>query len=144
MKEQLDEFAAFQDSQEMRRAYLVEITFKGRNDKGEWGLAPGAQAQSSMIYIIVMSFIPLCKVIGPFIFFNPFLLMVWGGTQTCRDYLLDVAIILRYWQRFGEHYFNWQSLSSTGPTGRWRMWARSGYDAECSTSRNKTVEGGDI
>jgi hypothetical protein len=32
-----------------------------------------------MIDIIVMSFIPLYKVIGPFLSFDSLLLMVWGG-----------------------------------------------------------------
>jgi hypothetical protein len=50
-KKQLDEFAAFQNNQGMRRAYLAETTelaYKGRNERGEWGLA----LQASMIYII--------------------------------------------------------------------------------------------
>jgi hypothetical protein len=49
-----------------------------------------------MIDIIVMSFIPLCKVIGPFIFFDPFLLMMWGGLRLAVTIFLRVAIILRY------------------------------------------------
>jgi hypothetical protein len=52
---QLDEFAAFQDSQGTQRAYLVEtaeLVFKGRNKHGEWGLALGSQAQASKIDII--------------------------------------------------------------------------------------------
>jgi hypothetical protein len=62
MKKKPDEFAAFQDSRGTRRAYLAETaetTFNGKNDKGELGLALEAPAQSSMIDIIRMIFIPL-------------------------------------------------------------------------------------
>jgi hypothetical protein len=51
-KKQLDEYSAFQDSQETRRAYLAEtkkLAYIGRNERGEWGLALGAQAQSSTV-----------------------------------------------------------------------------------------------
>jgi hypothetical protein len=49
-KKQLEEFAAFQDSQETQKAYLAETAESanmGRNGKGEWGLALGTQAQLS-------------------------------------------------------------------------------------------------
>ncbi len=81
-KKHLDEFATIQDSQGKRRAYLAEtakLAYNERNEKGEWGLALGAQAQSLMIDIIGMNFIPLYKVIGPFIFFVSLSPMVWGG-----------------------------------------------------------------
>ncbi len=54
-KKQLDEFAAFQDSQRTRRAYLAEtakLAYNSGNERGEWGLAFRAQAQSSMNDII--------------------------------------------------------------------------------------------
>jgi hypothetical protein len=45
-KEQLEEFATFQDSQGTRKAYpLAEtagLAYMGRNEKGEWGLAGGS------------------------------------------------------------------------------------------------------
>jgi hypothetical protein len=41
-KQQLDKFAAFQDSQGSRKAYLAELAYIGQNKKGEWGLALGA------------------------------------------------------------------------------------------------------
>jgi hypothetical protein len=47
-KKQLDEFVAFQDSQNMRMAYLaktVKLTYNGRNKRWQWGLALGSQAQ---------------------------------------------------------------------------------------------------
>jgi hypothetical protein len=61
-KKQLDEFSAFQDSQGTRKVYMAEtaeLAYKGRTEKGEWGLALGAQAQMSLIDLIGMSFIPL-------------------------------------------------------------------------------------
>jgi hypothetical protein len=82
IKKQLDEFAAFQDSQGMRMAYLsetAELAYLGRTEKGEWGLALGAQAQLSLIDLVGMSFIPLYSEVGPLVFFLSLLLMVWGG-----------------------------------------------------------------
>jgi hypothetical protein len=55
--------------------------FNSGNKRGEWGLALRAQAQSLMNDIIGMSFIPLYKVIGPFICFVSLLLMVWEGLR---------------------------------------------------------------
>jgi hypothetical protein len=49
-KEQLEEFARFQDSQGTRKAYLAEtaeMAYTGRNEKGEWGLALSSAAQGS-------------------------------------------------------------------------------------------------
>jgi hypothetical protein len=54
-----------------------------------------AQGQNSMIDIIGMSFIPLHKVIGPFIFFVSLLRMVWGGLRLVATIFLRVAIIWR-------------------------------------------------
>jgi hypothetical protein len=48
-KKQLDEFAAFQDSQGTPKAYLAEtaeLAYMGRNEKGEWGLALGHKLSS--------------------------------------------------------------------------------------------------
>jgi hypothetical protein len=48
MREQLEEFAWFQDSHGTRKAYLAETAeraYIGRNEKGEWGLALGSGAQ---------------------------------------------------------------------------------------------------
>jgi hypothetical protein len=78
----LDEFATFQDSHGTHSTYVAEtaeLACNGRNEKVKWGLALGTQAQASMINIIGMSFIPLYKVIDPFIFFVALLLMVWEG-----------------------------------------------------------------
>ncbi len=99
IKKQLDEFATFQDNQRNRRAYLAKtagLEYKRRNDKGEWGLALGAQAQSSMVNITGMSFITLYTVIGPFIFFVSLLLMVLGVLKLVVTIFLRVTIILRY------------------------------------------------
>ncbi len=58
-KEQLEEFARFQDSQGTRNAYLAEtaeMAYTGRNEKGEWGLALSSAAQGSLIDIVWASF----------------------------------------------------------------------------------------
>ncbi len=99
MKKQLEEFAAFQDSQGMHKAYLAEtaeLAYMGRNEKGEWGLALGAQAQLSLVNLVGMSFFPLYSVVGPLIFFLSLLLMVWGGIQLVVTIFPRVIIIVRY------------------------------------------------
>jgi hypothetical protein len=78
-KKQLDKSATFQDSQGTRRAYLAEtaeLAYIGWNERGEWGQALGAQAQSSMIDLIGLLFIPLYTMIGPFVFSVSLLRMV--------------------------------------------------------------------
>jgi hypothetical protein len=54
-KEQLEEFARFQDSQGTRKVYLAEtaeMAYIGRNEKGEWGLALGSATQGSLIDLV--------------------------------------------------------------------------------------------
>jgi hypothetical protein len=60
-KKQLEEFAAFQDSQGTRKAYLAktaELAYIGKNEKGDWGLALGTGAQLSIVDLVGMSFFP--------------------------------------------------------------------------------------
>jgi hypothetical protein len=97
-KEQLEEFARFQDSQGTRKAYLeemAEMAYTGRNEKGEWGLALSSAAQGSLIDIIGASFFPLYRVVGPMIFFLSLMLLVWGGLRLMVTVLLRVVIIVR-------------------------------------------------
>ncbi len=79
-KEQLKKFARFQDSQGTRKAYLAEMAYTGRNEKGEWGLALGSAAQGSLIDLVGVSFFPLYKVVGPMIFFLSLLLLDGEGS----------------------------------------------------------------
>ncbi len=60
-QEQLEEFARFQDSQGTRKAYLAEMAYTGRNEKGEWGLALRSAAHGSLIDIVGASFFPLYR-----------------------------------------------------------------------------------
>jgi hypothetical protein len=97
-REQLEEFARFQDSQGTRKAYLgetAEMTYNGCNEKGEWGLALSSAAQGSLIDIVGASFFPLYRVVGPMIFFLSLLLLVWGGLRLIITVLLRVIIIVR-------------------------------------------------
>ncbi len=97
-REQLEEFARFQDSQGTRKAYLAktaEMAYRGRNEKGEWGLALSSAAQGSLIDIVGASFFPLYRVVGPMIFFLSLLLLVWGGLRLIITVLLRVIIIVR-------------------------------------------------
>jgi hypothetical protein len=99
MREQLEEFARFQDSQGTRKAYLaetVEMTYIRRNEKGEWGLALGSAAQGSLIDLVGVNFFPLYRVVGPMEFFLSLLLLVWGGLRLIVTVFLRVAIIVRY------------------------------------------------
>jgi hypothetical protein len=83
-KKQLDEFATFQDSQGTRRAFLAEtaeLAYIEPNERGEWSLALGSQAQSSMIDLIGMQFILLYTMISLFVFSISLLLTSWGGLR---------------------------------------------------------------
>jgi hypothetical protein len=97
-KEQLEEFARFQDSQGTQKAYLAEtaeMAYTGRNEKGEWGLALSSATQGSLIDIVGASFFLLYRVVGPMIFFLSLLLLVWGGLRLIITVLLSVIIIVR-------------------------------------------------
>jgi hypothetical protein len=77
-------------------AETAELAYMGRNEKGEWGLALGAQALLSIVNLVGMSFFPLYAVVGPLIFFLSLLLMVWGSLQLIVTILLRVIIVMRY------------------------------------------------
>ncbi len=97
-KEQLEEFARFQDSQGTRKAYLAEtaeMAYTSRNEKGEWGLALSSAAQGSLINLVGASFFPLYKVVGPMIFFLSLLLLILGGLRLIITVFLRVIIIVR-------------------------------------------------
>jgi hypothetical protein len=66
----------------------------GRNEKGDWGLALGAQALLSLIDHVGMSFIPLYAVVGPLMFFLSLLLLVWGSLRLIMTIFLRVAIFM--------------------------------------------------
>jgi hypothetical protein len=98
-REQLEEFARFQDSQGTRKAYLAETAeraYIGRNEKGEWGLALGSAAQVSLIDLVGVNFFPLYRVVGLMVFFLSILLLVWGGLRLVVTVFLRVAIIIWY------------------------------------------------
>ncbi len=98
-KEQLEEFAQFQDSQGTQKAYLVEtaeMAYIGRNEKGEWGLALGPAAQGSLIDLVGVNFFPLYRVVGPMVFFLSLLLLVRVGLRLAVTVFLRVALIVRY------------------------------------------------
>jgi hypothetical protein len=98
-KEQLDEFARFQDTQGTRKAYLAEtaeLAYTGRTVNGEWDLALSSAAQGSLIDIVGASFFPLYKVVGPMIFFLSLMLLVWGAFRLMVTVLIRVIVIVRY------------------------------------------------
>jgi hypothetical protein len=98
-REQLEEFARFQDSQGTSKAYLAEtaeMAYSGHSEKGEWGLTLSPAAQGSLIDIVGASFFPLYRVVRPMIFFLSLLLLVWGGLRLIITVLLRVVIIVRY------------------------------------------------
>jgi hypothetical protein len=66
-KQQLDEFARFQDSQGTRKAYLAEtaeLAYTGRTEIGEWGLALSSAAQGSLIDIVGADSFPCTRWLG--------------------------------------------------------------------------------
>jgi hypothetical protein len=99
----------------MRTAYLAEtaeLAYNGRNERGEWGFAMGYQAQSSMIDIKGMSFMPLYKVVGPFIFFMLLMMIMSGGSWLIVTIFLQVGI------------FSWRSPPSSSWTRSWKKWEK--------------------
>ncbi len=97
-REQLDEFARFQDSQGTRKAYLAEtaeLAYRGRTGDGEWGLDLSTAAQSSIIDIVGASFFPLYSVVGPMVFFVSLMLLVWGVFRLLVTVLIRAIIIVR-------------------------------------------------
>jgi hypothetical protein len=81
-KKQLEEVTIFQESQGMSKEYLTETAkqaYGSRNKNGKWWLAQEGQAQSTVIALIAMSFIPCVRSWSHFLFFIRLLLMVWGG-----------------------------------------------------------------
>jgi hypothetical protein len=129
-KEQLEEFACFQDSQGTRKTYLAEtaaMAYTGRNEKGEWGLALSSAAQGSLIDLVGASFFPLYRVVGPMIFFLSLLLLVWGGLRQIITVFLRVIIIGRckgcgIWvlTAFWGPFSSWRSHPSAGLMQRWK------------------------
>jgi hypothetical protein len=115
-KEQLEEFARFQDSQGTRKAYLAEtaeMAYTGRNEKGEWGLALSSAAQGSLIDIVGASFFPLYRVVGPMIFFLSLVLLVWGGLRLMVTVLERVIVIVRC-KGCGIWPFSWMDAAMEG------------------------------
>jgi hypothetical protein len=97
-REQLDEFARFQDSQGTRKAYLAEmaeLAYRGRTGDGEWCLGLSTAAQSSIIDIVGASFFPLYSVVGPMVFFESLMLLVWGVFRLLVTVLIRAIIIVR-------------------------------------------------
>ncbi len=67
-KEQLVQFAHFQDAAGTREAYLAEsaqIAYAGRSTDGNWGLSLNNFATSQLMNMVGLSFIPLYWILGP-------------------------------------------------------------------------------
>ncbi len=66
-KEQMEDFARFQDSQNTRKAYLAEaseLAYLGRSG-GEWGLGLTELARDQIVNAVGYRLIPLYRLIGP-------------------------------------------------------------------------------
>ncbi len=59
-------------------------------------MALSSAAQISLIDLVGINFFPLCRVVGPMVFFLSLLLLVWGGLWLVITVFLRVAIIIRY------------------------------------------------
>jgi hypothetical protein len=77
-KKQLEEFVTLQDIKVQgwhirQKQWNLHLVAGRRKVNGGW---PWEVNPATMIDLIDMSFIPLCKVVGPFLFFASLLLMV--------------------------------------------------------------------
>jgi hypothetical protein len=121
-------------------AKTAELACIIRNEGGKWELALDSQAQASMMDIIGMSFIPMYKVVGPFLFFMSPLLTVWGGFRlvmtVSSEWILSQSLKdmePESLQLFGACCFSKQYPSSIGVT--------VGHMLNAKASSDHTVEG---
>ncbi len=95
-KEQMEDFARFQDSQNTRRAYLVEkaeLAYLGRSG-GEWGLGITDLARDQIVNAVGYRLIPLCRLIGLTAVMVILVMFIVGTARMLVDILMRAVIIL--------------------------------------------------
>jgi hypothetical protein len=96
-KEQMEDFARFQDSQNTRRAYLSEtaqLAYLGRSG-GEWGLGLTDLARDQIVNAVGYRLIPLYRLIGPTAVIVILLMFIVGMARMLVDILVRTIIIAR-------------------------------------------------
>jgi hypothetical protein len=96
-KEQMEEFARFQDSQNSRRAYLAEtaeLAYLGRS-RGEWGLGLTDLARDKIVYAVGYQLIPLYRLIGPTAVIVILVMFIVGIARMLLDIFVRAIIIAR-------------------------------------------------
>jgi hypothetical protein len=96
-KEQMEDFARFQDSQNTRRAYLAEtaeLAYLGRSG-GEWGLGLTDLARDQIVNEVGYWLIPLYRLIGPTAVIVILVMFIVGMARILVDILVRAVIIAR-------------------------------------------------
>ncbi len=96
-KEQMEDFARFQDSQNTRKAYLAEaaeLAYLGRSE-GEWGLGLTELAREQIVNAAGYRLIPLYRLIGPTAVIVILVMFIVGMARMLIDILVRAIIIAR-------------------------------------------------
>ena len=96
-KEQMEDFARFQDSQNTRKAYLAEaaeLAYLGRSG-GEWGLGLTELARDQIVNAVGYRLIPLYRLIGPTAVIVILVMFILGMARMLVDILVRAIIIAR-------------------------------------------------
>jgi hypothetical protein len=96
-KEQMEDFARFQDSQNNRRAYLAEtaeLAYLGRSGR-EWGLGLTDLARDQIVNAVGYRLIPLYRLIGPTAVIVILVMFIVGMARMLVDILVRAIIIAR-------------------------------------------------
>jgi hypothetical protein len=96
-KEQMEDFARFQDSQNTRKAYLAEaaeLAYLGRSG-GEWGLGLTELARDQIVNAVGYRLIPLYRLIGPTAVIVILVMFIVGMARMLVDILVRAIIIAR-------------------------------------------------
>jgi hypothetical protein len=96
-KEQMEDFARFQDSQNTRRAYLAEtaeLAYLGRSG-GEWWLGLTDLGRDQIVNAVGYRLIPLYRLIGPTAVIVILVMFIVGMARMLLDVLVRAIIIAR-------------------------------------------------
>ncbi len=96
-KEQMEDFARFQDSQNTRKAYLAEaaeLAYLGQSG-GEWGLGLTELARDQIVNAVGYQLIPRYRLIGPMAVIVILVMFIVGMARMLIDILVRAIIIAR-------------------------------------------------
>jgi hypothetical protein len=96
-KEQIEEFAWFQDSQNTQRAYLAEaeeLAYLGRSG-GEWGLSLTDLAKENIVDVLGYHLIPLYWLVRPAAVIIILIMFIVGMVRMLLDIMVRAIVIAR-------------------------------------------------